>query len=135
MKTRDDGLRVSGQRFEYAPKRWLGRDTPREAVRFLGLQGVTWDVAREYLLWLGVDSWLENSTPGDYVADFEAGQAKRERERAKRAEVFARIESEAPDVAALMRAVRQRFGPGSCVGAEVVLNGQTVLPVAEASDE
>lgn len=131
MRRREDGLRVSERQFEFAPGRWIGAELhPGESARFMGASGVNWDVVRQYLLWA-----CAPGTPGDYVGSFEVGQAERERERAKRAAVFARIENEAPDVAVLMRAVRKRFGAGSCVGAEVVLNGQTVLPIAEASDE
>lgn len=49
--------------------------------------------------------------------------------KAAREAAWHRIQSEAPEVAELMRRVRARFGPRAGVGAVVTIGGERVWPV------
>lgn len=57
-----------------------------------------------------------------------------ERLRQDRAAAWQRIQTEAPDVAALMVRVREVFGPGAGVGATVDIGGERVWPVGGGTD-
>ena len=95
----------------------------------LGLAGVAWEDVRAYLLWFGVEHWARRNTPGDYYRDFEQGVLERAKLAEARAEAFRRIQTEAPEVAELMRQVRARFGARAGVGAVVTIRGERVWPV------
>lgn len=58
----------------------------------------------------------------------ERAQAHVDRIKAKRAAAWHRIQTEAPDVAELMRRVRERFGPRAGAGAVVTIRGERVWP-------
>lgn len=129
-KTRENGLRTTGKRFEFLPNRWITRDhRPDVGAYMLGLAGVAWEDVRAYLLWLGVDGWKRLNTPGDYRRHFDDGLLERAKLAQARAAAFHRIQSEAPEVAELMRRVRARFGPRAGVGAVVTIGGERAWPV------
>ena len=93
-------------------------------VGMMGRAGVEWLTVVEYVVWYALASGRPMES-AHYRGVYEQGQ----RERAERAAAFERIQTEAPDVAALMVRVREVFGPGAGVGATVELDGRRVWPV------
>lgn len=68
------------------------------------------------------------------ITAVERAQVHVDRVKAKRAAAWQRIQTEAPDVAELMRRVREVFGPGAGRGATVEIGGQRVWPVEGGTD-